>query len=565
MDTALKQQRFAIENGALTRLGPPEGTAFLGRPVPLWEVTLRHRDGAEASFRAQDFPQEETSAGRLSWRPRFGGEGRCRVVVTIDEETDGALSWRIAVDELPADWTVARVRFPCFDWKLEATDRYKMVIPEDRGRQVVNPLVNLPDLTELWQRRRFRERKYPNNFATMQCLGLICGDDLLYFAAHDPTPVVKNIYFEPDAASETIRLRPMVETGWRYGEPYASFPWVTALDKGDWFDVARRYRKFALTAPWTQAGPLEESDKTPRWLQDAPMILLRHYRGDMHDADALLKVAAYMQVPLVLHYYMWQQSAHDANYPFLFPATPEFRAELKRLQEAGIRVIPYIDTYSADTCIDEWLGMEALAVRKNPQQELHAQVWSQNRALAAICPAHPLAGRIASLVALRCVEMGVDGLYFDELGCSPAHNCYAANHGHVVGDERAFVAGHRRTLAAIRQEAREIRPDFVMATEGCPETYLDLIDTYLAGNENLVNEVPLFEAVYHDYVTTYGQYMFCEEFYEPRFKDALFGKVARQFVSGAKFAWSRIPMVAMGSICTITGFSQPSHLPWRVE
>ena len=542
---------FAVEKGTLTRLETAGGRAFVGAPVPLWTVTLRQRDGEKATFDATDFPQKEADLPNddalLSWTPAFGDGLSCRVEVRVSCAADGLSEWRIAVKELPPDWTLFEVRFPCFDWRLEASDRYSMVIPEDRGNVIKNPLVNLPDSSELWQRRRFRERKYPNCFITMQCLGLCDGDDLLYFAAHDPAPVAKNLYFEPDAAAGLLRMRPAVWTGFRYGEDYASFPWAMALQQGDWFDLGMRYRKFALTASWTQNGPLENSATAPHWFQETPMVLLKHYRGELYDADAFIKVAEYLQVPLLLHYYMWHKPAFDTNYPFLFPANPGFREEMKRLQAAGIRVMPYLNTYSCDSGMDAWGELEPLAVRKNEQLELHAVFWSQDghKPLAALCPATPLAARLLALLGTRAAEMGVDALYFDEIGCSPTHNCYAENHSHVPGDEAAFVAGHRKILRAIKEEGRTFNPDLICATESCAEAYMDVVDAYLIGNGNSPDEVPLFEAVYHDYTGTYGQYMFCEELDEPRYKDALFAKCARQFIFGARFGWSRIPILAI--------------------
>ena len=151
---------FAVEQGALTRLETAGGRSFLGTPVPLWTVTLRRRNGEKATFDAAGFPQKEAESpdgdALLSWTPAFGDGLSCRVEVRVSCAADGLSEWRIAVKALPPDWTLFEVRFPCFDWKLEADDRYSMVIPEDRGNVVRNPLANLPDSSELWQRRRFR-------------------------------------------------------------------------------------------------------------------------------------------------------------------------------------------------------------------------------------------------------------------------------------------------------------------------------------------------------------------------------------------------------------------------
>ncbi len=534
-----------VAGGALTELRPSGAENFAGAPVPLWEVTFRNRNGGKSRIQADAAGMAEETADSIVWEPELAPGCRCRIKVTVTPESDSLTLWQIAIEALPEEWSVFQVTFPCFDWQVEDSDRYRMVIPADRGIEKVNPLTRLPDRSELWVRRKFRERSYPNGFATMQCFGLIHDDRLLYFAAHDPEPVVKNFYFEPDPAAGVIRMRPTVKTALRYGEDYRSFPWALGFGRGDWFDVATRYRRFALTASWTREGALEDSDRTPRWYQDTPIVLLKDYRGELYDVEAFTRVAEYLQVPLLMHYYMWHIPAFDAGYPFFFPATPNFRNDMKLLQQAGIRVMPYINAYSADTETEEWKYLEPSAIRKNEGLELHAQVWSQNRALAAMCPVDPLWRRILSLVALRCVEMGVDGVYFDEVSCSPAHNCYADNHGHTPGDERAFIAGHRQLLRELRQEGRQINPDLILTTESCSEAYMDVLDGYLIGNNNAGDEVPLFEAVYHDYTIGFGQYIFCDELDDPRFAGAIIGKCARQFIYGAQFAWSRIPLLAI--------------------
>lgn len=544
MQIALEKIKIGIENGAIVSLLPKDGENFVGAPVPLWEVTLRNRQGGKSAFVSTDYPQQDKADGLLTW-DAANDTASCRVTVQIAADGDNLTNWKIRITELPGDWTVFQVKFPCYDWKLEATDNYRMILPTDRGLEMTNPLKTLPDKTELWVRRKFRERKYPNCFATMQCFGLFSGNNLLYFAAHDPVPAVKTFYFEPDEEAGVIRMRPSLWTGYRYGEDYESFPWAFGMGTGTWFDVALFYRKFALTASWTKEGSLEDSCKTPRWYQDTPMVLLKDYRGELYDADAFVKVAEYLQVPLLLHYYLWHKPAFDTDYPFLFPTIPEFRQDIKKLQAAGVRVMPYLNAYSADTAMDCWPQMEPMAIRKNEQLELHAQVWSQNRALAAMCPAHPLWQRILNSISMRCAEMGLDAIYYDEVACSPSHNCYAEDHTHTPGDEYAFVAGHRKIMRDIRREGREINPDLIFTSESAAEPYMDVLDGYLVGNGNAPNEVPVFEAVYHDYTITFGQYVFSNELDDPKCTEAISGKCARQFITGAQFGWTRIPMLAI--------------------
>ncbi len=64
--------------------------------------------------------------------------------------------------------------------------------------------------------------------------------------------------------------------------------------------------------------------------------------------------------------------------------------------------------------------------------------------------------------------------------------------------------------------------------EGCAEAYMNQVDAFLIGNMNDPQEIPLFEAVYHDYVMGFGRYTFTPELTDKRFKGAIISKHAQQ-------------------------------------
>ena len=534
----------------LTSLAKVGGTNYLKKPTLLWQIEMTSRDKSHAALSQAGIQPTVTHEGNcvlLSWSevPIAQGNAFVTVNVVLTFMDDTQVHWQIGVKDVPEDWSVFRVDFPYLDLAVEKLDDYQFVVPCDRGVVYSNPLKTIPT-GGIFEKKQIRHRPYPS-YMTMQFLALQRPDNsMLYFAAHDPMPHMKTFYFEPLADESLIRLQPAVPTQVQYGVDYHSFPWVTMCTDGDWYDAAQIYRKFALTASWTQRGPLEAGNKTPRWYQDTPMVTLRMHRGAGYDVDDLIEEQRFLNVPIVAHYYMWHQNAFDVDNPYFFPTVPGFRQALKKLQEHNIHVMPYINPYSADTALPEWeQGLKHSAMQMTEEGDLSLLTWSQGHTFAGMCPAAPMWRRIISLLAMRMYEMGIKALYFDEVPVSAPRPCYNPAHGHTPGGGPTYIQSYYDYFKEVRDEAGEFTPDLVMTGEGCGEPHMRYLDAFLMGNANDPMAVPLFEAVYHDFTMAFGRYTFTPELVDPKFAGAIISKHAQQFVWGSQFGWSRIPLIAI--------------------
>lgn len=525
------------------------GRNLLRRPTPLWSLQMIDRASRRAAVLAEGAPpritQDEKTC-RLTWddMPIEGTSLAVRVRVTISYNEPGVFEWRLAVESVPMDWAVARVGFPALDLAAETSDQTKLILPNDAGVSYPNPLKTMPTggIHE-----KLRRRPYPHGGFTMQFFALENAEQMLYIGAHDPTPVMKTFFLEPNQNAELIRFAPTVETALRFGEDYQQgYPWVTKLLAGDWYDAAQVYRRFALSASWTKQGPIADGRKTPAWYQQTGMVALRLQRGPGLEEADLLEDREYLGLPFVSHYYMWHRAAFDSDYPFLFPAMPGFRAMRRRLEEAGVSVMPYFNPYSCDMETPMWSqGLDHLACQINEQGDIHAHLWSQNRRFAAMCPTASLWRQLVKQPAMRLLEQGGRAIYFDEVAMSPPHPCYDQQHGHAPGGGDTFITGQRDFARSVREEASDWIDDLVMTTEGASDCYLDQYDAFLIGNNNSPYSVPLFSAVYHDYVMGFGRYIFTHELIDPKFAGAIVSKHAQQFIWGYQFGWSRVPMSAI--------------------
>lgn len=532
----------------LKSLAAVNGDNYLKVPTPLWTVELTDRRQNHAPLdTAGIIPAIRETDDQIQLHfskvPISTIKESVDVVIYLAFNVEKQIEWRISVLNVPSDWSVFRVHFPVFDLAVEQSDDYTFIVPIDRGIAYKNPLKTVP-IGGIIQKKKIRHRPYPGGIS-MQFLALQRKNELLYFAAHDPVPHLKTFYFEPSAADSILHLHPYVDTQIQYGCEYHSFTWVTACTQGDWFTAAQIYRKFALTASWTQRGPLENG-KTPRWYQNTPIVTCRLHRGPGYDVDDLIQEAEFIGLPMVTHFYMWHKNAFDADNPFFFPTVPGFRKAVAELKERQVHVMPYINPYSADTSLPEWeQGLKSSAMQMTEQGDLSVQTWSQGRTFAGMCPSAPLWRRLLNLLALRMYETGIKALYFDEVPVSSPRPCYNVDHGHLPGGGPTYFQAYYSYFKEIRDEAGDFCEDLIMTGEGCGEPYMLYLDSFLIGNANDPQMVPLFEAVYHDYMMGFGRYTFTPELVNDRFKGAIISKHAQQFVCGSQFGWSRIPLMAI--------------------
>ena len=542
------EQGLFLSELAMPRENSSSFLDFIRRPTLLWEIELLSKKGDTTSISMAGTEPEiaETEGNIIFVWPKAiiaTTETFAKVIVTLAFNHLQQLEWRLSVTNLPSEWSVLRAHFPRMDLAVDASDDYRIVLPVDHGVSYPNPLKNMPagGIHE-----KLRRRPYPHGGFTMQLVALQNRENMLYFAAHDPAPMLKTFYVGADPENSLIYVDPYVHTLIEYGKDYDQpFPWVTASLKGDWYDAAQIYRQFALTASWTKRGAIEKGGKTPLWYQKTPMVLLRNLRGPCYEADDIIAEKDYIGLPLVTHYYKWSQVEWDEGNPFYFPSVPGFRQTIAKLKEHSVFVMPYVDTFEADTWLPEWeQGLKASACVVNERGDLDLHVWGKNP-WALMCPSAPLWRRLINDYTMRMFEMGLRAIYVDEIAASASFPCYATTHNHIPGGGSTFIDAQNSFLKEIRDEATEFNSEIVITTEGCAEPYMLYTDSFLIGNSNDPYEVPLFEAVYHDYTMGFGRYTFTPDLTDPAFTGAIISKHAQQFVCGLQFGWSRVPFAAI--------------------
>ncbi len=527
----------AADRGARVAAITIGGRQLLRHGVCLWSVELRDREGRRVLLNSDmGRPRIEATESevRLLWsglHPEDAPTAEVAVTVSI-AVTGGRLAWRIEFLRIPPEWTVFQYLFPRFALAADLGDSCALIEPSDWGLLTRDPLRRLPSAP----------RRYPGSSAAMQFYGLQRGGDLLYLGCHDPRARAKQFLLDADVAERSLTFAIRQPTRLHYGRPYRQeYPFVMKWLTGDWYDAAMLYREWALTAPWTWRGPLHAGRKTPRRYVETPVVLMRLGQESCDPAFAAawaIRMQKWFGVPVAFHWYNWHRSFGSSSidaYPEYFPARPGFREAAAAMREAGVQTMPYLNARLWRTDLDSWHELGRRAAVRDPYGNIHREVWMKIPT-ATMNPASRLWRWVIGEAALRCFDAGCSAVYLDQLAESAVWPSYDPNHPHPPGETASWVQGYGQLCESIRAEARDIDPDAVLAAEGNAEPYMACIDAFLTGNLNAANSIPLYSAVYHDYVMQFGRYVMAEDLALPR---AVLAKFGQQFIYGGQFGWSR--------------------------
>ena len=311
--------------------------------IPLPEATV---------FDAFDLPLPPTPG-----TPDYPGTVSVTVKL-VPVSSESAIEARIYVDVHSSYWSLGEVGFPRLGGlgpPRGHSEQTQLVLPEHTiGRQLKSPFAcinatgacladNILDSAAV-------PRNYPGRDLTMPWFGLY--DEVerksgLYVGLEDPWAYLKALQFrrtlpllaapqektspwDPALSAEVDIIAEQVGTpGGQYNGD--NQPTRIAIQDGDWFDLARRYRTFAVTTPWaTNSKRLAERTALPPWLKGAGWLQEGHYVDITRSHCALLASLGAVPKMALYHYVEWD-SANDVlqppgntnNTPFVLPA-PDF-------------------------------------------------------------------------------------------------------------------------------------------------------------------------------------------------------------------------------------------------
>tara|TARA_B100000925_G_scaffold174023_1_gene131095 strand:+ start:395 stop:2581 length:2187 start_codon:yes stop_codon:yes gene_type:complete len=371
---------------------------------------------------------------------------------------------------------------------------------------------------------------YPSWKATYQMLGLYDQQGGLYIASHDPTGSIKTISTSADAEKVNFRFNWPAPNMSLDGNGY-KLPGKIVLGSitGDWYEAAMTYQAWVKAqAPWWPPVPTER----PSRIQDIS-VWVKHEGGDPATlVQEVLKFAEYMGVPIGFHWYRWHQIPFDNDYPHYFPAKDGFVEAVRKLEDAGIRVMPYINGRLWDADLDDFKSEGIKAVTKNEKGEPYIEDYGNGVRNAVMNPTTQIWQHKMKEIVLRLQQdAGTSGVYLDQISAASPKLCMDITHEHPLGGGSWWLdQGYYKLLSAIRNEMPK---GTFLTSESIAEPYNHLLDGLLSWNSQFQNQKPIYSAIYGGRISIFGRY----NPVGPEKHKALIMRAGQQLVFGEQLGW----------------------------
>ena len=353
----------------------------------------------------------------------------------------------------------------------------------------------------------------------------------LYLAAHDSSAYPKVFYATSRPKEGLLRFAvgAFPDDSARPGLDYEqTWPFVIGSFTGDWFDAAMIYREWALRQRWMFKGPLHRRGDVPPWAKRIT-AWVRLDSGKKRGISRMLTFAnayrARLEGTLAVQWYGWDVAAGATKRSMCckFPPVPfaqdGFAEAVRDLQSRDMVVYPYVNTRLWATGFadeEDFADFEAARPYVEHRADGIIHEWNpgkQKGRFAKMCVQTDFWREYQTDVCRQIVaDFGVKGLYLDQAaelsyggGAYEQQGCHNASHGHPLGITRALFLAEYGRWREVLHTCRALQPELCICGEGNAEPFNDLFTNKLIHYEIWPGHVPLWAAVYHDYVTAFGR------------------------------------------------------------
>ncbi|MEI8247482.1 MAG: DUF6259 domain-containing protein [Lentisphaerota bacterium] len=499
--------------------------------IPLWELALVNKDNFTKSIivnsqAAAKRSIERTPAGlELNWKniaiPGESAAFDVKAGINWDSSSDD-LIWKIQVGNLPRDWRILNINYPCLSLKMtnREPDKNFLVWPFRWGRLTRNPFgVEKKFTTE-----------YPGSMHFQFCFLYGEGHPGLYLAVLDGIGYYKELSWQAVKTKNQL-IQSVIMTPEQRGisgsfdQPY---PIVTSIMPGNWYDAACKYRAWATKQIWCQNGTLTNNKQVPEWYKKnsiamkwstekigrtipnnltntkwitgnfgtPAMGIWYHYRGNWDSSDSAGVKNDWFGC-------LWNARI-DAK---IFPGVEE---TVREMRKQNVYLIGYINSRIYDQSLTSD-HPETLAVEPHTMKTPEGKIELYSNNLYEGCRYDPWwQYHILNYCREGVEKIGFSGMYLDSFGRGQ-YFCYAKNHGHPPGSSLASISGMRNMGIKIKTELRKINPEIILSSEASIEQFVDLIDAKLLHYNIFTECCPIWQVLYHDYQLTYGRSIYPAE------------------------------------------------------
>lgn len=483
------------ENGILQELRNRKTGRNLLRPHQLLRLILGDSGCLELDAVPAGRPEVQCEAGRVSLKysaVECEERGTIPIAVSLSAELCGdEIHWEIALENRSQEQVVREVHYPILS--IRDPEPPMAAITSER---VSERLENLPAQIRSCfthymapdQKYIRRTALYPGRAASMNCFALDWGDEGLYYGCHDSTFELTGQVFELER-QKSVNMYVV-----RYPFLKADGSWrecniVTAPYSGSWTVCAEKYRKWAdgwFTPPQIPDHVAHSSG----WQR----IILHHQYGEYlfpyEKLEQAYDDAAKAGID-TLFLFGWTAAGMDSGYP-VYSADPKLggvktlKENIRKVQAKGGKVILYFNGQLIDVESDYYRSGEGARVAiKRADGTEHRESYNftnggtflrafVNKTFVVACPACRSWLEILKRHVDFAVELGVDSVFFDQLGLL-SYPCCDPSHGHPV-PYTGIMQGKREMLKELYEYAKSRNPEMGVGIECTTDQTLQYTD-----------------------------------------------------------------------------------------
>ena len=471
------------------------------REIDLWQVFFaKEKDGKrveckEVSNRSPAKRRIERDGTRTTFifegidLPDEPGAVDVRATVELEPGMGGSL-WTLEVTNRSRVFGLTRTKYPVLKR-----------VTDDGAGDVMMPSVNFGAFIQ--RKRDSKKIPDPRMVGYMGYSPMVSafnlGDAGLYVAAHDGAGHDK--YFDLKGEQNVSFYTPVENMGYvgRAGNS-SGYPVCVACYKGDWWQAAKLYRKFALRQVWTAKGPICRRADYPKTMSETPLWINIHGDSDVATNTLAAAKKVYPDFATGLHWHRWNLPGHDVNYPEYFPTVPGVSNAVAACRAMGQMPMIYTNGRLWDAGTMGWRFAQPYATVQDDGTP-YIERYGNRRAQGIMCPYTREWQDVMNELARRITgpEVGAPALFMDQIGAAAPKLCFNPAHGHTLGGGTYWFDGYRRLLA--RAHATTFANGAFLTTEGSAEPWMDNVDGYLIVTMRQANDVPFYPAVYSGYTT----------------------------------------------------------------
>lgn len=450
------------------------------------------------------------------------------VSVTLTAACDGdGISWSGEVKNQNGQWSAMDLTYPM---PLVEGKDMDLFVPTEGG-QVVKNAADPETFAEQLQEKKI---PYPSRRCSMQFFAVYGEESGIYLGIHDGSAAAKEITLSEREYKLSIEAK-FHGIGASLAANSFALRGVCRWQviHGDWYDAALLYRAFVQKeAFWLpQTGP-DGNPETENRFKDLPFWTITSMKEpplkedktpdltweDTEDVadewcEHVIELQKALGVPIGLHLYRWHYNRFDTDYPH-FKARKACIERIPKLHENGVLVVPYINGISwemgdGDEGFEinyENTGKKGVAIKEDGSERYTLYKGTEKNGvgsrLAPMCPTFKPWWDIMDKVSEHITdEVGMDGVYYDQITAHAGFPCYSHDHGHLPGGGSYWAEGY----VAMMQKIRERKSHGFCFSESTSESYMKGLDGLLSWTWACNGEVPAFSTVYAGYTVLLGR------------------------------------------------------------